>query len=685
MGAGLYDKSISFDKGLFFMNDEGKTREQLIAELAALRKHLAEEGALKNSSREIRDLYHNAPCGYHSLNPDGLFVRINDRELEWLGYAREEIIDIKTLCDILTPASQAVFRKTFPVLKKQGWIKNVELDLVRKDGSILPVLVNATAVMDEKGDYVMSRSTVTDMTELKRTEAQLRRSEEKYRGIVENISEGYMEIDLQGNRLFCNEPLLRMSGYTREEFMKRSYRNQEDAESVKRVRAKFNEMYRTGEALKWMPFKMKRKDGSICHVEFSSTLIRDVAGNPVGFRTVSRDITERVKLEEERKRLEEQLYKAQKMEAVGTLAGGIAHDFNNLLMGIQGFASLMLLNMEPGHDQYDKLKAIECQIQSGANLTKQLLGFARGGRYELKPADMSALVRNAVQMFGRTKKEIRIHEKYPDTLWRAKVDQGQIEQVLLNLFVNAWQAMPGGGELYVETQNVALDESYSQIFTVVPGKYVKISVTDTGVGMDEKTRERIFDPFFTTKEMGRGTGLGLATVYGIVKGHKGIINVYSEKGQGTTFNIYLPALEGHAVAAAKPAEVAAVNGKETILIVDDEGFILAVVEELLKSLGYRVYKATNGEEAVKIYRENEGAIDLVIVDMVMPGLSGGDTFDLLKKINPEIKVILSSGYSQNGAATSILDRGCRAFIQKPFSLRDLSTKVREVLDHPEEA
>ena len=380
----------------------------------------------------------------------------------------------------------------------------------------------------------------------------------------------------------------------------------------------------------------------------------------------------------DRKRLEAELRQAHKIEAIGTLAGGIAHDFNNLLMGIQGYTSLILFDMNTNHPHYEKLKKIEDQVRSGAELTKQLLGFARGGRYEVKVADLNEIIDKTSTMFGRTKKEISIHRKYTEALWAVEVDRGQIEQALLNLYVNAWQAMPNGGDLYLETTNVILDQVYKRLFSVKPGKYVKVSITDTGIGMDEKTKERIFEPFFTTKGMGRGTGLGLASAYGIIKGHNGIINVYSEKGHGTKFTIYLPASEK---AVMKDDEIPAdiIKGEETVLLVDDEDIIVDVSRELLETLGYNVHVARSGKEAIEIYKEKETEIDLVILDMIMPGIGGSETFNTLKSINPDIKVILSSGYSINGKAKEIMERGCRAFIQKPFEMCDLSDKIRKAL------
>ncbi|MFC1811184.1 response regulator [Thermodesulfobacteriota bacterium] len=381
----------------------------------------------------------------------------------------------------------------------------------------------------------------------------------------------------------------------------------------------------------------------------------------------------------ERKRMESQLRQAHRMEAIGTLAGGIAHDFNNLLMGIQGRVSLMLMDTNTSHPYFEHLKGIEEHVKSAADLNKQLLGFARGGRYEVKPADLNELSKKCSRMFARTKKEIVIRERYDENLWTAEVDQSQIEQVLLNFFVNAWQSMPGGGDIFIQTENVVIEESYARQYQVEPGKYVKISVIDTGVGIDGATQQRIFDPFFTTKEMGRGTGLGLASAYGIVKNHGGFIEVYSEVDEGATFSIVLPASE-KAVVKEENHHEEVLKGTETVLLVDDEDLIIEIGQQILETLGYQVLLARGGKEAIDVYTENRDEIDLVILDMVMPDMGGGDTFDNLKKINPDLKVLLSSGYSVNGQATEILARGCNGFIQKPFDLNSLSKRMREILN-----
>jgi CheY-like chemotaxis protein len=339
----------------------------------------------------------------------------------------------------------------------------------------------------------------------------------------------------------------------------------------------------------------------------------------------------------------------------------------------------MLMEVDAGHPHFEKLQAIEQQVRSGADLTRQLLGFARGGRYEVKPTEINELIARAAAMFGRTKKEIHIHEKYGAGVWTVEVDRGQMNSVLLNLFVNAWQAMPVGGELFLETANVSLDASRAAPYSIQPGSYVKVSVTDTGVGMDEQTRQRIFDPFFSTREMGRGTGLGLASAYGIIKGHGGFIDVYSEKGYGTTFSIYLPASQREAVAEDRlDGEIR--MGHETLLVVDDEKMILDVTGAMLEGLGYQVLVARGGAEALAIYRAQQEKIALVVLDMIMPDMDGGEVLDGLKAVNPDVRVVLSSGYSLNGAAKSLMDRGVCSFLQKPFRLSELSLKIREALE-----
>jgi two-component system, cell cycle sensor histidine kinase and response regulator CckA len=506
-----------------------------------------------------------------------------------------------------------------------------------------------------------------------RSEEKLRQTEESYRNFYENSMMGFAQVDLKGKYLNVNMALARMHGFESTDEMLvdgvsnigyELYVDHDDRKNIIKI-------LETEDVVKGYEIQLFRKDKSKIWLSMNILTVHDTDGKKLYYECIVEDI-------DERKRLESQHIQSQKMEAVGMLAGGIAHDFNNLLMGIQGYASLILYTMEPNHPHYDKLKSIEDLVRSGADLTRQLLGFARGGKYEVDPVDLNEIIHKTSAMFGRTKKEITVHYKQSRDICMVEVDRGQIEQVMFNLYVNAWQAMPAGGDLYVETKNITLDESYVKPYTVKPGEYVKVSVTDTGPGMDERTRERVFEPFFTTKEMGRGSGLGLASIYGIVKNHDGFINVYSEKGHGTTFNVYLPALLKEA--ARKKASARAIKGSETILIVDDEDAVISVCRELLETLNYKVLTACSGKDAIGIYQSQKEEIDLVVLDMIMPGMGGGEVFEIMKTINPDIRVILSSGYSLNGQAANIMKQGCKMFIQKPFSIDELSKKIREVLD-----
>lgn len=396
-------------------------------------------------------------------------------------------------------------------------------------------------------------------------------------------------------------------------------------------------------------------------------------------KELSEEIEERKLAEKKRAELESKFQEAQKLEALGTLAGGIAHDFNNLLMAIQGNTSLMLVNMDPGHPYYEKLKNTEQFVIRGSELTRQLLGFARRGKYHVKATNINALITDCSSLFGRTNKNVSMHLDFEPNPWIVNIDRGQIEQVLLNLLVNAWQAMPGGGNLTIRTENVTLDENNIKGLHSKPGKYVKTSVIDEGIGMDEKIMQRIFDPFFTTKEMGRGTGLGLASAYGIIQNHDGFFEVQSKVGHGSTLSFLIPASNGKVIQEPTIDIGQLEKGTETILLVDDEVIIADVALEILQNLGYTVLLATSGKEAVEIYSREKDRVDLVILDLIMPGMSGSKTFDMLKQSNPNVKVLLSSGYSLSGEADSIMAKGCGGFIQKPYNIVKFSQKIREVL------
>ncbi len=511
-------------------------------------------------------------------------------------------------------------------------------------------------------------------------------SEDRYRSLVHNSPDVIYTLDREGYFTFINDAVERILGYRSEQLIGKHYTFVVHDDDLEKSKWTFNERRTGSRATSGIELRLKSfnsdgaaesGEGKYVTVELKCTGMYDKPTAEktkpfLGTHGVARDISDR-------KRLEAQLQQAQKMEALGTLAGGIAHDFNNLLMVIQGHISLMLLKIDSSHPHYDRLKSIQECIQSAAGLTGQLLGFARGGKYDVKPIDVNTVIQKTAKMFGRTKKEIVIQEKYGKDIWPVEADLGQLEQVLLNLYVNALQAMPAGGELRLSTKNVTCDAFSAWPIGLEPGDYVRISVTDNGPGMDKKTQMRIFEPFFTTKEMGRGTGLGLASAYGIIKNHRGIIDVKSKQGVGTTFSIYLPASMKALERDDESAE-GLLKGTETVLLVDDEGKIIEVGKGILEALGYTVLSAGTGKDAIDLYEANRDNIGIVVLDMIMPGMGGGETYDALKEINPDIKVLLSSGYSSAGQAGEILRRGCSSFIQKPFNINVLSGKVREVLD-----
>ena len=514
--------------------------------------------------------------------------------------------------------------------------------------------------------------------ERKRYEQAIVASEQKYRNILASIEDGYYEINLHGNLTLVNQAMCKMLGYDESEILGRNTARYLSEQTTERIKTGFANVLDSELPGNTLELEFKRKDGTMRFAETIISAIRNENDEPMGFRGIARDITERKAAENSRKLLEEQLQQAQRLESLGTLAGGVAHDFNNLLMGIQGRTVLMLQDLPATHPHYSQLRSIEEHVESAAALTTRLLGFARGGKYEVRTVDLNSLIEKSVQMYGRTKKEITIHSVLQLGGVPAEVAANQIEQVLLNLLVNAGQAMPAGGTITIITSQVVLNENDARYHGITQGKYAQITLTDTGIGMDKDTMRKIFDPFFTTKAIGHGTGLGLAMVYGIIRNHSGAITVESELNQGTTVTVLLPATDKDILPAAEVPQTL-MKGSETVLLVDDEPMIIEIGQEILAAIGYKVLTASSGSEAIDIYSCNQDRIDFLIIDMVMPQMSGGELFDRLKEINPAIKVLLSSGYSIDGQAREILNRGCQGFLQKPFNISQLSVKIREIL------
>ena len=624
------------------------------------------ERALRESEARYRSVFEGSTATM-IVEEDMTISMVNTTFEKLTGYSKEEVEGLLPATAFLLP--QDVDKVKEYHRKRSNGAHDIpreyEILSVHKQGHIRDILITVGMIPGTRKRVC----SLVDITESKRSEVALRKSEERYRALFDHNPIETIIVDREA-RVTGYNLAKKLSGSrlpaVNQDVMYKDYASKHTLNMLDELK----ECIRSGQSKEFLETEYEETFLDIKIAPFSEGAI---------ITTV--DVTGRKQSEAQQKNLENQLQQAQKMKAIGTLAGGIAHDFNNLLMGIQGNASLLLLDMDSSHPHYEKLRNIEQYVRDGAELTGQLLGFARGGKYEVKPTDLNMLVKKSSGMFGRTKKEIKIHKKFQQGIWMVEADQGQIDQTLLNIYVNAWQAMPGGGEIYLQTENITLDDTYVMPHNLTPGNYVKISVTDTGTGMNEETVKRVFDPFFTTKEMGRGTGLGMASAYGIIKNHNGIITVYSEEEIGTTFNIYLPALDER-VGDRRPArkKEKPLMGDETILLVDDEDLIIDVGGEILNFLGYTVHLARSGQEAVEIYEKKGSQIDLVILDMIMPDMGGSETYDALKKINPSLKVLLSSGYSINGQAREIMERGCDGFIQKPFSIEKISQKLRELIE-----
>jgi two-component system cell cycle sensor histidine kinase/response regulator CckA len=769
--------------------------------------------ALTESEEKYRTLVEHSLQGIAiALDSPPRLVFVNPALGKTLGYSPDELTSLspKDTEALIHPEDRMTFFKLFKDrLDGRPMPRHYEFRAICKDTSVRWLEVSTSRVLFDGQSAV--QATFADVTERKQAEDALLESEERYRTILENIEDGYYETDLRGDLTFFNDSLCRMLGYPKDEMMGMGNKRYTDEENRKKLFAAFNEVYRTGKPAKGFDWQVTTKDGRALFGEASISLIKDAKGEPIGFRGIARDITERKqaeealrtekqrfetllenapfgvimvdkqgiykyvnskfielfgydlndipngrewfrkaypdlgyrhhvietwihdsnifepgenvpriftatckdgmkktirfitvqlgtgeylmsceditlvqRAEEEKAALEEQLRQSQKMEAIGRLAGGVAHDFNNLLTVIRGYGQLSLMDLEGNEKLRGYLEEIQKATQRASDLTHHLLAFSRRQIMEMKILDLNTLLKDLDKMLHRViGEDIELTYRLSDDIGKVRVDPGQMEQVILNLAVNARDAMPSGGKLTIETSNAELDEAYAHAHIgSKPGHYVMMSVSDTGLGMSPEVRERAFEPFFTTKEKGKGTGLGLSTCYGIVKQSGGNIWAYSESRRGTTFKIYLPRVD-ECLKETKEEQRAAeiLKGTETIMAVEDELEVRKLVAEILMGQGYTVIEASDGEEAMKVSRENVGKkIHLLLTDVVMPGMSGHELALTLGLQHPKMKVLYMSGYTDNAIVHhGVLEEGVN-YIQKPFTLDALARKVREVLD-----
>jgi PAS domain S-box-containing protein len=515
-----------------------------------------------------------------------------------------------------------------------------------------------------------------DITGLKAAEGALRESEEMYRTLVATSPDAITVTDLSGRITNVSLRTLEMHGYDGAgELVGKSSLDLIGPEERGRAVENLQKVLREG-SIQIAEYTLLRKDGTRFTGELSAALIRDADGRPRAFIGAMRDLTER-------KRLEEQLRQAQKMEAIGQLAGGIAHDFNNLLTVINGYSQLLLASLEPDSALRPDLAAVLQAGERAASLMRQLLAFSRRQILEVRVLNLNEVIEGMAKMLHRIiGEDISLRLRLSGDLGNVKADPGQLEQVVVNLAVNGRDAMPGGGVLTLETANIELDEAIAgRHVTVAPGRYVMLAISDSGTGISGEVRKHLFEPFFTTKQIGKGTGLGLATVYGIVKQSGGDINVYSEVGQGTCFKVYLPRVDdGYEKPQAPEAVARPPEGRETVLLVEDEDEVRDFASVALRRLGYTVFEARMGDEAIEFFRQSSIPIHLVLTDVVMSGMSGKEMVDRLLQIGQGFRVLYMSGYTGDAIVHhGVLDPGT-PFIQKPFTIEAIARKLREVLD-----
>ena len=660
------------------MTFQGKPATQAILRDVTERKRA--DRALRESEGRYRILFENNPQPMWVADEESLaFLAVNDAACDHYGYSREEFLQM-TIRDIRPAWEVPAF------LEKLGSTPREQTRTVTsrhrtKNGTLIDVEIASHPILfaGRSARLVLA----TDVTERMRAQEAMRQSEQKYRDIFEFATLGIYQSLRDGRFLTANAPLAEMLGYDSPEDLMRQ--NLDDIYVNPEERHAFIARYETEAKANRREVRWKRKDGTPIWLELDARTVRNPDGSTRYFEGFVHDITERKRSDEERRRLQEQLVQAQKMEAVGQLAGGIAHDFNNLLTAISGYSELLLGELPPEDLRRNHAEEIRKAGERAASLTQQLLAFSRRQVLEPRVLDVNAVVSDIERMLRRLIGEhIELETRKAQDLWPVRADPGQLEQAILNLVINARDAMPYGGTLAIETSNVELDQTFVLSHAPMPtqpGPYVKVAVSDTGVGISDDVKARLFEPFFTTKERGKGTGLGLSTTYGIIKQSGGYLWCDSQPGEGAVFEVFLPRVEEPVSQVQEPAAPPPVHpGDETVLLVEDEPEVRSLVQRILKMQGYTVVTAANPDEAVAITREFKGPIQLMVTDIVMPGMSGLQLAERLTPMRPDMRVLFVSGYTDDALGhQGVLDPGT-AFLQKPFSPNALARKVREVLD-----
>ncbi len=625
------------------------------------------------ASQTLEAIVAASPAALVCVDPAAKVTLWNHTAERMFGWSAQEVLGrlLPSVPDFEKDAFRAVHQS---VLQGETHL-NVEAHGMRKSGAVFPISLSMAPLRNASGDIRGSVSIVLDITTHRQSEEQIR----LLAAALEATANAVVIMDRAGKMIWMNPAFTAITGYPANEALGKTL---EILNSGKHPPGFFENLWRTIQAGRVWRGEIinRRKDGSLYTEEQTITPVRDERGEIAYYIAIQQDITEN-------KKLTQQLAQAQKMESVGQLAGGVAHDFNNLLSVIIGYAEMLLEDPANGDKKRKQIDEVLKAARRAASLTRQLLAFSRQQVLEPRVLNLNNCVVEIEKMLRRLiGEDVELLTTLHATLGSVKADPGQIEQVIMNLAVNARDAMPNGGKLIIETSNADLDEDYAlQHPPLAAGRYILLSVTDTGMGMSQEVKGHIFEPFFTTKEVGKGTGLGLATVYGVVKQSNGYIWVYSEPGQGSAFKIYLPRIDG-TEEENRPAHAALefLQGTETILLVEDEQSVRVLTRSLLEQGGYTVLEADNGEQAIELAKQHSGLIHLLLTDVVMPGMKGPTLAEKILQIHPESKALYVSGYSGSfGTQTGLVPAGSN-FLQKPFSKVTLLKKLREALSTPME-
>jgi PAS domain S-box-containing protein len=639
------------------------------------------ESELRESHARFRDIALSTSDWLWEVDAQGRYTFCSEKVESVLGYTPQEIMG-KTPFDLMSPGdAERISRQFKNLAAERAPIVDLENWNVHKDGHSVCLLTSGIPILDAQGNLMGYRGTDKDITERKRAEAALRESEERLRILFDNLTIGVYRTTPDGRVLTANAALVKMLGFS--SFEELAARNLEtDGFGPINPRSHFKQLVEQKGLIRGLESAWHMHDGRVIYVRENARVVRGKNGEILCYEGTVEDISERLRIEEEKRKLETHLRQAQKMEAIGTLAGGIAHDFNNILMAMLGCTDMAMYDIPRDSAAYANLEEVLKAGLRAKDLVLQILTFSRQMEQERQPVAVPLIVKEALKLIRASLPvTIEIRHSIENECGAVLGDATQIHQVIMNLCTNAYHAMRDkGGILEVKVESFEVDAEFARAHANLrEGQYVRIVVSDTGHGMDKATQERIFEPFFTTKGVGEGTGMGLATVHGIVSSYRGTISVYSELGKGTTFQIYLPQIRRATLLETSP-ENSPAKGQETILFVDDEVGLTRIGQQMLERMGYNVTTRTSSIEALELFRARPVRFDLVITDMTMPNMTGIELAEELIRIRRDLPIILVTGFSETVTPEKVKKLGIREFIMKPIISRDLGRVIRKVLD-----